>query len=208
MLEWLHKNEIRWSTDIFCWLFILFPPQSCWHLLQIDWANLRLFQMSASTTATEEDTEQLRDLVAATLEKEGILGKIKAQLRSRRQWHCKADFFKLTNTKYLIQTFPGPMCIYLWKESHPKVKHWLKSRRITSWLPFYQTPMDVLWQALWGRWEAISTVASQHEYSSESFSNFSTWTSVWQFLTQRQTLAAMCNTERELNSALLLDLQN
>ena len=38
--------------------------------------------MSASTTATEEDTEQLRDLVAATLEKEGILGKIKAQLRS------------------------------------------------------------------------------------------------------------------------------
>ena len=56
--------------------------------------------MSASTTATEEDTEQLRDLVAATLEKEGILGKIKAQLRSRRQWHCKADLFKLTNTKY------------------------------------------------------------------------------------------------------------
>lgn len=38
--------------------------------------------MSASTTATEEDTEQLRDLVAATLEKEGILGKIKAQLRA------------------------------------------------------------------------------------------------------------------------------
>ena len=38
--------------------------------------------MSVSTTATEEDTEQLRDLVAATLEKEGILGKIKAQLRS------------------------------------------------------------------------------------------------------------------------------
>lgn len=38
--------------------------------------------MSASTT-TEEDTEQLRDLVAATLEKEGILGKIKAQLRSQ-----------------------------------------------------------------------------------------------------------------------------
>jgi len=37
--------------------------------------------MSASTT-TEEDTEQLRDLVAATLEKEGILGKIKAQLRA------------------------------------------------------------------------------------------------------------------------------
>ena len=37
--------------------------------------------MSASTT-TEEDTEQLRDLVAATLEKEGVLGKIKAQLRS------------------------------------------------------------------------------------------------------------------------------
>ena len=36
--------------------------------------------MSASTT-TEEDTEQLRDLVAATLEKEGVLGKIKAQLR-------------------------------------------------------------------------------------------------------------------------------
>ena len=28
--------------------------------------------MSASTTATEEDTEQLRDLVAATLDKEGI----------------------------------------------------------------------------------------------------------------------------------------
>ena len=39
--------------------------------------------MSASTT-TEEDTEQLRDLVAATLEKEGVLGKIKAQLRSRK----------------------------------------------------------------------------------------------------------------------------
>jgi len=37
--------------------------------------------MSASTT-TEEDTEQLRDLVAATLEKEGVLGKIKAQLRA------------------------------------------------------------------------------------------------------------------------------
>ena len=58
--------------------------------------------MSASTTATEEDTEQLRDLVAATLEKEGILGKIKAQLRSRRQWHCKADFsthkYQILNT--------------------------------------------------------------------------------------------------------------
>ena len=40
--------------------------------------------MSASTTATEEDTEQLRDLVAVTLEKEGILGKIKAQLRFRQ----------------------------------------------------------------------------------------------------------------------------
>jgi FGFR1 oncogene partner len=37
--------------------------------------------MSASST-TEDDTEQLRDLVAATLEKEGVLGKIKAQLRA------------------------------------------------------------------------------------------------------------------------------
>ena len=44
--------------------------------------------MSASTT-TEEDTEQLRDLVAATLEKEGVLGKIKAQLRS--QEHAEAN---------------------------------------------------------------------------------------------------------------------
>ena len=44
--------------------------------------------MSASTT-TEEDTEQLRDLVAATLEKEGVLGKIKAQLRS--QEHAAAN---------------------------------------------------------------------------------------------------------------------
>ena len=33
------------------------------------------------TTTTEEDTE-LRDLVAATLENSGVLGKIKAQLRA------------------------------------------------------------------------------------------------------------------------------
>ena len=33
------------------------------------------------TTTTEEDTE-LRDLVAATLETSGVLGKIKAQLRA------------------------------------------------------------------------------------------------------------------------------
>ena len=37
--------------------------------------------MSITTTTTEEDTE-LRDLVAATLETNGILGKIKAQLRA------------------------------------------------------------------------------------------------------------------------------
>ena len=35
----------------------------------------------STTTTTEEDTE-LRDLVAATLENSGILGKIKAQLRA------------------------------------------------------------------------------------------------------------------------------
>ena len=35
----------------------------------------------SSITTTEEDTE-LRDLVAATLENAGILGKIKAQLRA------------------------------------------------------------------------------------------------------------------------------
>ena len=33
------------------------------------------------TSTTEEDTE-LRDLVAATLENSGVLGKIKAQLRA------------------------------------------------------------------------------------------------------------------------------
>ena len=37
--------------------------------------------MSSMTTTTEEDTE-LRDLVAATLENAGVLGKIKAQLRA------------------------------------------------------------------------------------------------------------------------------
>ena len=37
--------------------------------------------MSSMTTTTEEDTE-LRDLVAATLENSGVLGKIKAQLRA------------------------------------------------------------------------------------------------------------------------------
>ena len=37
--------------------------------------------MSTAST-TEEDTEQLRDLVASTLEKDGVLGKIKAQLRA------------------------------------------------------------------------------------------------------------------------------
>ena len=37
--------------------------------------------MSAASTTTEEDSEVLRDLVAQTLEKEGVLGKIKAQLR-------------------------------------------------------------------------------------------------------------------------------
>ena len=37
--------------------------------------------MSSMTTTTEEDTE-LRDLVAATLETSGVLGKIKAQLRA------------------------------------------------------------------------------------------------------------------------------
>ena len=35
----------------------------------------------STTTTTEEDTE-LRDLVAATLDSAGILGKIKAQLRA------------------------------------------------------------------------------------------------------------------------------
>jgi hypothetical protein len=40
-----------------------------------------LFSEVMSTTTTEEDTE-LRDLVAATLENSGILGKIKAQLRA------------------------------------------------------------------------------------------------------------------------------
>eukprot|EP00091_Calanus_sinicus_P025336 TRINITY_DN9615_c0_g1_i1.p1 TRINITY_DN9615_c0_g1~~TRINITY_DN9615_c0_g1_i1.p1 ORF type:complete len:210 (-),score=77.20 TRINITY_DN9615_c0_g1_i1:92-697(-) len=39
------------------------------------------FSEVMSTTTTEEDTE-LRDLVAATLENSGILGKIKAQLRA------------------------------------------------------------------------------------------------------------------------------
>ena len=38
-------------------------------------------KMSSMTTTTEEDTE-LRDLVAATLENSGVLGKIKAQLRA------------------------------------------------------------------------------------------------------------------------------
>ena len=38
-------------------------------------------EMSSMTTTTEEDTE-LRDLVAATLETSGVLGKIKAQLRA------------------------------------------------------------------------------------------------------------------------------
>ena len=37
--------------------------------------------MSSMTSTTEEDTE-LRDLVAATLENSGVLGKIKAQLRA------------------------------------------------------------------------------------------------------------------------------
>ena len=50
--------------------------------------------MSASTTATEEDTEQLRDLVAATLEKEGILGKIKAQLRSLQTISADLKMFR------------------------------------------------------------------------------------------------------------------
>ena len=53
--------------------------------------------MSASTTATEEDTEQLRDLVAATLEKEGILGKIKAQLRSLQTISADLKMFKILN---------------------------------------------------------------------------------------------------------------
>ena len=40
-----------------------------------------LGRMSAASTTTEEDSEVLRDLVAQTLEREGVLGKIKAQLR-------------------------------------------------------------------------------------------------------------------------------
>ena len=61
--------------------------------------------MSASTTATEEDTEQLRDLVAATLEKEGILGKIKAQLRSQSQCQLHGNLYEL---KMFNEHLQGP----------------------------------------------------------------------------------------------------
>ena len=65
-------------------LFLYSLVGNCYKIIVLIWkaALEDIFQMSASTTATEEDTEQLRDLVAATLEKDGILGKIKAQLRS------------------------------------------------------------------------------------------------------------------------------
>jgi len=61
--------------------------------------------MFASTTATEEDTEQLRDLVAATLEKDGILGKIKAQLRAHVYLSLEGESSK---SKALAQESKNP----------------------------------------------------------------------------------------------------
>ena len=44
---------------------------------------LRICRGGMSACSTEEDTEGLRELVAASLERDGVLGRIKAQLRCR-----------------------------------------------------------------------------------------------------------------------------
>ena len=161
--------------------------------------------MSASTTATEEDTEQLRDLVAATLEKEGILGKIKAQLRSYRQLQhiisSTADLFELKMFKIFNLIFPRAH-VYLSLEGESSKSKALAQESKNHKLVAFLSNTNGRLVASLVRYMTLVQKFSQHESFVGSSFNFSTWTSVWQFLTQRQTLVAMCNTEREQNSAL------
>ena len=69
--------------------------------------------MSAASTTTEEDSEVLRDLVAQTLEREGVLGKIKAQLRWAKGSLC--DNPKPQNTPHCpsLPLLPQGPCVSL-----------------------------------------------------------------------------------------------